>query len=768
MKNSRSLFSSFFSIVTLTVCSSLLGSCNQEIQLQHNASSSDLTFASTATTWDEGIPLGNAVVGQLVWQKEDKLRFSLDCTDLWDLRPMDSISGKNNRFEWVKDQVYKKNYTAVQKKFDWPYDRNPAPSKIPGAALEFPLNQLGTVSNVHLYLNNALCTIDWENGTSMTTFVQAQSPVGWFIFKGVDKDFVPVLKAPAYADTTPEKDMGPVVGLDLRRLNYKQGKVKQGENYSLYHQKGWGDFYYDVAVVWHHQGDNLIGVWSISSSLGEKNALAQAQKAIKRGIKKDYAKHLDYWSNYWNKSSVTIPDSILQKQYDNEMYKFGSAAREHSYPISLQSVWTADNGKLPPWKGDYHHDLNTQLSYWPAYAGNHLSEAKGYVNTLWDQRDVYKKYTSTYFQKEGLNVPGVCTLTGEPMGGWIQYSMSQTCSAWLAQHFYLQWKYSADKQFLESQGYPFVRDVAKFLENQTVLNKQGIRTFEISSSPEIFDNSIKAWFRTITNYDLALTRSAFKEASEMAAALDKPKEMEHWSKLESQLPPFELAKDSSLVFAKGFPYNQSHRHFSHAMAIHPLGVIDWSDGEDSQRIIKATIKRLGDFGPDYWTGYSYAWFANMKARAFDGEGAAKALRTFAECFCLKNTFHVNGDQTKSGKSKFTYRPFTLEGNFAFAAGIQEMLLQSHTGIVRIFPAIPDSWKEVSFHQLRAMGAFLISAKKEEGKLSHLDIISEKGGLIKIALSEDEYKHISEGNKYQYSNGILTIEMKQGEHIVLGD
>lgn len=767
MKNSR-LLSLSWVIVLFIACSSLLSSCKQEIRLKHHASSSDLDFVSTATTWDEGIPLGNAFIGQLVWQKGDKLRFSLDCTELWDLRPMDSISGQNNRFKWVKEQVYKKNYTAVQKKFDWPYDRNPAPSKIPGAALEFPMNQLGDVSNVHLYLNDALCTIDWKSGTSLTTFVQAKSPVGWFLFKGVGKDFVPALKTPAYAATTSEEDLGPVVGLDLRRLNYKQGKVEQGKNYAHYHQKGWGNFYYDVAVVWRHQGDDLIGVWSISSSLEKKDALVQAQKAIKRGIQKDYTNHRDYWTNYWDQSSISIPDAILQKQYDNEMYKFGSSAREHSRPISLQSVWTADNGKLPPWKGDYHHDLNTQLSYWPAYTGNHLSEAKGYLNTLWNQRDVYKKYTRTYFQKEGLNVPGVCTLTGEPMGGWIQYSMSQTCSAWLAHHFYLQWKYSADTQFLESQGYPFVRDVATFLEHQTTLNKEGIRTLDISSSPEIYDNSIKAWFRTITNYDLALTRSAFKEASEMAAALDKPEEMKHWSKLESQLPPFALDKDSSLAFAKGFPYNQSHRHFSHAMAIHPLGVIDWSDGEASQRIIKATIKRLDDFGPDYWTGYSYAWFANMKARAFDGEGAAQALRTFAECFCLKNTFHVNGDQTNSGKSKFTYRPFTLEGNFAFAAGIQEMLLQSHTGIIRLFPAIPDSWEKVSFHQLRAMGAFLISAQKKKGKLTEVDIISEKGGLIKMALSKEEYQRIGQDNKYHYNNGILTIKTKPGEHIVLDD
>ena len=68
---------------------------------------------------------------------------------------------------------------------------------------------------------------------------------------------------------------------------------------------------------------------------------------------------------------------------------------------------------------------------------------------------------------------------------------------------------------------------------------------------------------------------------------------------------------------------------------------------------------MNDYGPDYWTGYTYSWFANMQARAFNGEEAAKALRTFAECFCLKNTFHANGDQSASGKSKFTYRPLRL-------------------------------------------------------------------------------------------------------------
>ena len=105
---------------------------------------------------------------------------------------------------------------------------------------------------------------------------------------------------------------------------------------------------------------------------------------------------------------------------------------------------------------------------------------------------------------------------------------------------------------------------------------------------------------------------------------------------------------------------------------------------------------MDEIGPDWWCGYSYSWFANMKARALDGEGAAEALRTFAQCFCLSNSFHANGDQTNSGKSRFTYRPFTLEGNMAFAAGVQEMLLQDHTGRINLCPAVPADWKDISF------------------------------------------------------------------------
>lgn len=279
-----------------------------------------------------------------------------------------------------------------------------------------------------------------------------------------------------------------------------------------------------------------------------------------------------------------------------------------------------------------------------------------------------------------------------------------------------------------------MRDVATFLEQISKVDEStGVRRLEFSSSPEIFDNSIQAWFKTMTNYDLSLMTFIYRAASEMADALQLSQEAAHWREIGSQLPKYDLADDGSLTFAKGFPYEASHRHFSHAMAIHPLGLIDWSDGPEAQRIIRATVKRLDQYGPDYWTGYSYAWLGNMKARMFDGEGAAKALRTFAECFCLKNTFHANGDQSGTGKSLFTYRPFTLEGNFAFAAGVQEMLLQSHTDVIQIFPAIPADWKDVSFEKLRAMGGVLVSASMKNGKVDEVRICSEVGGDLTLGI-----------------------------------
>lgn len=733
---------------------------------RHNLSGSAL-----ATRWDEAIPLGNGMLGALVWQRDGRLRFSLDRADLWDLRPMKNIDRPEFRYDWIYGQVQKNDYKPVQQLFDDPYDKEPAPSKIPGGALEFDTRNWGTVQTADLTLSEALCRVRWSSGVVMHTFVHATQPAGWFRIEQLPDSLNVTLLPPKYQGTVDQQAGGPVEGDDLTRLGYQQGPVQRVGRSVTYQQAGWGGFRYEISVRWQYVTPTSVeGVWSITSVLpGQPAGTAATQhtrQALQSGMQQALATHKRWWEVFWSKSAISVPDSLLERQWYLEQYKFGATARADGPPISLQAVWTADNGRLPPWKGDYHHDLNTQLSYWPAYSGNHLTEAIGYLNYLDQNQPTYRQYTSTFFNRPGLAVPGVTTLDGKAMGGWVQYSCSPTTSAWLGHHYYLHWRYTMDPVFLRDRAYPWIQSVAQFLEAVSVKNAAGRRQLPIGSSPEINNNKQSAWFTTPTNYDLSLMRFTFAAATEMAGALNRPADARHWQAALNELPDYALTAAHELMFAPTLPYGESHRHFSHLMAIHPLGLIRWENGETDRAIITASIRLLEKIGPDWWCGYSYAWLGNLKARAKDGAGAAEALRIFARDFCSINSFHLNGDQSKSGKSKFTYRPFTLEGNFAAAAGLQEMLLQSYAGRIEVMPAIPTDWLDVSFRHLRAEGAFLVDADRKGGSLRKITVVAERGGHTRLKLPFTRYSVVGRQQAVQPVQNAdeVVLTLRKGERI----
>jgi alpha-L-fucosidase 2 len=569
---------------------------------------------------------------------------------------------------------------------------------------------------------------------SLETFVHAEEQSGWFRFDRIPPGLRPVVIPPPYTSDRPVGGISGPEGNDLRRLQYAAPVILAGMDSIQYTQQCAQGTDYRVLVRWRRSGGaSLIGCWTITTTA--PYALSPAPRPLPEPDSISYAagreRHTSWWRTYWSASSLRVPDRVLERQWYLEQYKFGSAARRGAPPISLQAVWTADNGRLPPWKGDFHNDLNTQLSYWPAYASNHLEEAQGFLDWLWHCTPAFERYTRTFYGTSGLNAPGVATLTGEPMGGWIQYSFSPTVAAWLAHHVYLQWRYSMDTTLLRTRAYPWLRAVAVHLDELSGPPDRGGRRLPLSSSPEINDNRLEAWFRNTTNYDLALIHWVFEKAAELAAVLGEARDAQRWRRIRAEWPSLALCPDSTLCVAPGTPLRESHRHFSHLMAIHPLRLLDWSRSTAERRIIKASLEDLDRTGPSLWCGYSYSWLGNMWARALNGEKAAEALKTFATCFCLPNSFHANGDQSGTGKSSFTYRPFTLEGNFAFASGLQEMLLQSDNGLVRVFPAIPEAWSTASFVDLRAEGAFLISARRSGGAVDQVRIRSERGGLLRV-------------------------------------
>jgi alpha-L-fucosidase 2 len=356
----------------------------------------------------------------------------------------------------------------------------------------------------------------------------------------------------------------------------------------------------------------------------------------------------------------------------------------------------------------------------------------------------------------GMAVPMTTDLNCNQIGGWRQYTHSATTGAWLAHHFYLHWTYSADPEFLRDRAYPYLYDCAVFLEAATdERDEEGKRTLPLTSSPEFNDNKPNAWFPTITNHDLALVRWLFGAAADMADQLGKSDDAQRWRRTLSEFPELSRGEDGALLVAKGYPLPASHRHLSQLMAIYPLGLVDISNGEMDRRTIQASMEELERHGTDAWVGFSFAWQACLAARARDGETAEKALDIFAEAFVLRNGFNCNGDQSGKGYSRYTYRPFTLEANFASAAGLQEMLMQSHTGTIEVFPAIPSGWDDVAFHALRAEGAFIVSAEKKDGRVVSIDVVAERDGVLRI-------RHPANG-------AVQTFGLKAGERVnVLGN
>jgi len=721
--------STLFILILFLACTPVSDSDLELVRPQYN-----LEYDTPAEIWDEALPLGNGLLGALVWGDGKPLKISLDRTDLWDLRPVPEFHTPDYSYQTMREWVAEKRIEDLQRVYEKPY-RNPGPTKIPAGRIELRLEGQQEFSQAKLELESALAEIGFGDGSKAEIFVHADGPTGVIRIQ-TKTEIKPKLVAPAFGGPVMNDDPQNTRVMEVGLLGYPPPEESTGENWIAYQQAGWGDFSFAVVLMWKKQGDTWTGIWTIATSQEQTNPLESAKatckEALGTGFQALFESHAAWWAGFWDRSYIQMPNKIIERQWYLETYKFGSAARADTPPITLQGPWTADNGLLPPWKGDYHHDLNTELSYWPAYSGNRLEEEEGFVNWLWETKSNAEAWTSRFFGLPGLNIPMTADLNQNQIGGWHQYTHSATTAAWLAHHFYLHWRYSLDQDFLKQKAYPWFHSAAIFLEAVTEIDDRGKRTLPLSSSPEINDNRLDAWFPSITNYDLALIRFVFEKAAELAAELNLTQETERWQKRLGEMPDFARDPETQkLLVTQGQPLVESHRHFSHLMAIHPLGLVRWENGPQDQKTISASLAELEYLGTDYWTGYSFSWLANLAARARDGQAAEEALVIFATAFCLRSSFHCNGDQSGQGYSRYTYRPFTLEGNFAFAAGVQEMLLQSYSGIIRIFPALPESWQDVAFRTLRAEGAFLVSATRTQGRTTAVDITSENGGECRL-------------------------------------
>ncbi len=691
----------------------------------------NLKLTAPIKTWDEAVPLGNGAMGVLFWGESNTLRLSLDRGDLWDERPSKRFTEVRDKFNWrtMQQLVASNRMDEFNDIFDSNYDYGGPPTKLPAGRVEITFDESQTVEAFELNLATAEGIAKLNGGKEGRIFVNAgdvKAPVALLRLSG------PPLKAVRLK--SPES---------VKQLGYPPPRSGESEGWCWFEQPGADGFSYAVGAGWKRVGQTTLLAITVATRDEGKSPQAVAQRRVESALKAGYEKlfrgHAGWWAQFWDRSSVFVPEPHILQHYYLVRYFYGSASRRGAPPMPLQGVWTADTGGLPPWKGDYHNDLNTQMTYMGYQAAGQFEEGATFLDMLWDLLPTFRKFAKEFYDAPGAAVPGVMSRQGQALGGWGQYSLSPTMGAWNAHLFYLHWRYTGDERFLRTRAYPWCREIGECLLSLLKPDTNGVLKLPLSSSPEVFDNSHRAFLIPNSNYDLMSLKMLFLSLSEMALACGQPKDAAKWTAAARQLGDWHVAGDNTLLLDEQTPLPGSHRHLSNLMGLYPFNLITTEGSPRDRQNIEASLKQWRSFGTGAWCGYSFGWMAALSARVGDGEAALRDLDIYTRAFILRNGFHANGDQTASGFSGFTYRPFTLEGNFLAAAAVHEMLLQSWSatpgsgdwGVIRIFPGTPWRWHDASFEDLRAEGGHRVSAKRENNATTWLRVVAGRDGVVRI-------------------------------------
>lgn len=738
----------------------------------------DIKAKKLSNLWDEGMPLGNGKIGGLFYDKEG-LRLSVDRIDLWDNRPHPATLEKGftykNMVKLIKSGT-EEDWKEYQRLFDDIYSSTPYPSKISPGRFEIDFKNRENNISAKVDIKRAVLDLDAGKGSKIQAFLSATKFIGVLKIYG---DFNIKIRIPDYISGANDKEFdtkftsGRIAFDD--GFNYPKTSVVKDGDFIYYRQQTKTELEYGMVSLLKKKGDYSELYFTVATSEDYtedfiKKAKEELLSAYNLGYETLKKEHIAWWKSYWKKSSIDLKDDMIEKTYYKSMYLFASTSRKGYYPLPLQGVWTADDDMLPPWKGDYHHDTNTQLSYQAYLKANRLDEGRTFVDYMWKYRPAFKKFAREFHGVKGLIIPGVSSLDGKALGGWPQYAMSPTMAIWSAQSFDEHYIYTGDEKFLKTRCYPFLKDIGVAFSG-ILKERDGKLYLPLSTSPEIYDNKREAYLEPNTNFDLALLRYLYETLIKYAKKLNKTSDEQKFKKIYDKLEDLHISSDNVLMLDKNQKLTESHRHLSHIMCIYPLHLINY-DTEENKKIFDATISELETLGTGRWCGFTLTMMAQLYAMAQMGNSAYEKVWHFARVVVAENGFHLNSDYKRYGYFRGHGRPFTMEGSYAFCDSIHEMLMQDHMGYLHLFPATPIDWqeKEIAFTDLRTVGGVLVGAKKKEEDIYGVRLKTKKDITIKIknVFGKNQVTLLSKEEKITINddNGYFTINLKKGNYKII--
>lgn len=528
----------------------------------------------------------------------------------------------------------------------------------------------------------------------------------------------------------------------------------------------------DFATAWHERKQTnstrtimvtVANRWAQTrqpSSGSAIDAVATIKAAEKKSISTLERVHRDWWHAYYPKSFVTFPDARMESFYWIQQYKLASATRSDKPVIDLMGPWY----KATVWPCLWMN-LNVQLSYYTTGITNHLDLEEPLYRLIEKHRDQLVLNVPEEFRDD-------CAALGNPVGydelvnpvflttdRTTDREMNIIVLPWLMQQFYVHNKRTMDDERLRNSIFPLMKKTYSVYLRILYKGDDGLYHIPLTFSDE-YGKAQE------TSMNIALARWGFKTLLDICTRLKLNDQLipvwkEHLDKIADY-----HTNENGIMIGKGVPFAKPHRHYSHMLGIFPFYETNIEDHVASIPMLKKTVQHFTDVDGDNCM-YKFSGASSIWSSLGNGDSALKWVSRSLDIFprigeipkiptCTPNTMYCERGNP------------TFESPISSSRSMLDMLIQSWGNVIRVFPATPTSWKDASFYQLRAEGAFLVSAKRENGKTQFIHIKSLAGEpcIIQSDLPPDVKIIGIPSNRLQQKNGKIMLDLKKGEEAVL--